>query len=241
MQDITGKVAIVTGGGTGVGKAITISLLQEGARVMIAGRREEVLKSTADKLQKQYGGHIQYMSLDVRKKEDCIQVVKATLAHFGQVDFLVNNAGLGVGSLVVDTTEEDWDMVIDTNLKGTFFMCQAVLPYMIEQKGGYIINIASQAAKRGYAQAGVYCASKFGVVGLADALQEEVYEHNIIVHSLCPALIQTPAPTNEDEINHDILQVQHVADTALFVLKQPSGVKIDDIGFYAKPKGRTRT
>ncbi|MEH0155249.1 SDR family oxidoreductase [Limibacter armeniacum] len=241
MIDIKGKSAIVTGGGSGVGKAITTALVKEGVNVMIASRRKTLLKEIAEELNELEGGKVIYSELDVRSKAECQSVVDKTLEAFGQVDILVNNSGLGVGSLVVDTSEEDWDMVVDTNLKGTFLMSQAVLPNMIKRKTGYILNIASQAAKRGYAQAGAYCASKFGVVGLADALQEEVYEHNILVHSLCPALIQTPEPKSQEELKSDLLQVQHIADTALFVLKQPSTVKLDDIGLYARPTGRTRS
>ncbi|NME71053.1 SDR family oxidoreductase [Flammeovirga aprica] len=241
MKNLEGKTAIITGGGTGVGKAIAHKLINEGVNVVLASRSTQHLTPTAEALNALGKGKAIAIALDVRKKANCLEVAQQTVDEFGSIDFLVNNAGLGVGSLIQDTTEEDWDMVIDTNLKGTFFMMQAVLPTMIKQKSGCILNIASQAAKRGYAQAGPYCASKFGVVGLADALQEEVYEHGILVHSLNPALIQTPTPEKEEDRNYDILQVEDLAETVAFVFKMPDRVKIDDIGLYARPSDRTRT
>ncbi|MBB3698728.1 SDR family NAD(P)-dependent oxidoreductase [Flammeovirga yaeyamensis] len=240
MKNLKGKTAIITGGGTGVGRAIATTLVEEGVNVLLASRTKDHLIDTANQLNKIGKGKAITASLDVRDKENCIKVAQLAVKEFGSIDFLVNNAGLGVGSLVKDTTEADWDKVIDTNLKGTFFMMQSVLPTMIDQESGFILNIASQAAKRGYAQAGPYCASKFGVVGLGDALQEEVYEHGITVHSLCPALIQTPAPTSEEDRDYNVLQVEDLAETVAYLFKMPERVKIDDIGLYARPKSRTR-
>ena len=207
MESLQGKTAIVTGGETGIGKAIADALRGEGAKVVTASRRT---------------------GCDVRKKSDVAKLVSET----GRVDILVNNTGLGVGSKIVECSEEDWHRVIDTNLTGTFLMTQAVLPGMIERRSGHILNIASQAAKRGYPNAGPYCASKFGILGLSEALQHEVREFGIRVHCLCPGLVQVPAPQNESEVRPGVLQVEDLASATLFLLKQPRRVQFDNIGLY---------
>jgi len=220
MQTLQGKTGIVTGGGSGIGKAIAVALLREGANVVIASRRALSLENAVS------------VACDVRKKADVVKVAETAKQRFGTIDILVNNTGLGVGSKIVDCSEEDWHKVLDTNLTGTFLMTQAVLPTMVAQRSGYIINIASQAAKHGYPQAGPYCASKFGVIGLSEALQHEVREYGIHVHCLCPGLVQVPAPQNESEVRPGVLQVEDLASAALFLLKQPCRVKFENIGLY---------
>jgi meso-butanediol dehydrogenase/(S,S)-butanediol dehydrogenase/diacetyl reductase len=207
MESLQGKTAIVTGGETGIGKAIADALRAEGVKVVAASRRT---------------------GCDVRKKSDVAKLVRET----GCVDILVNNTGLGVGSKIVDCSEEDWHRVIDTNLTGTFLMTQAALPGMIAQRSGYIINISSQAGKHGYPNAGPYCAAKFGILGFSEALQQEVREFGIHVHCLCPGLVQVPAPQNESEVRPGVLQVENLASVTLFLLKQPRRVQFENIGLY---------
>lgn len=213
MERLQGKTAIVTGGGSGIGKAIATELVREGVNVTAASRGTTP-------------------SCDVRKKVDVAKLVAHVMERLGRIDILINNSGLGVQSKILDCSEDDWRRVLDTNLTGTFLMTQAVLPVMIEQRSGYIINIASQAAKHGYPNAGPYCASKFGVVGFSEALQQEVREFGIHVHCLCPGLVQVPPPKNESEIRPGTLQVEDLASTALFLLKQPGRVHIENIGLY---------
>ncbi len=220
METLQGKTAIITGGGSGIGRAIAVSLLHEGANVVIASRRALALDNAVS------------IACDVRKKSDVINVANAAKQRFGTIDILVNNTGLGVGSNIVDCSEEDWHKVLDTNLTGTFLMTQAVLPTLIAQHSGYIINIASQAAKHGYPQAGPYCASKFGIIGLSEALQQEVREFGVHVHCLCPGLVQVPPPQNDGETRQGVLQVEDLAATALFLLKLPRRVNIENIGLF---------
>lgn len=120
---------------------------------------------------------------------------------------------------------------MDTNVKGTFLMCKNVVPNMIKQKEGYVVNIASQAALNGYANAGVYCASKFAMVGLGKALQEEVREYGIHVHSLNPALIQSQK-TPKEKIDSGLIQNDDLADMLVYLLRQPRRLKIDNIGMW---------
>ena len=220
MENLKGKTAIITGGGSGIGKAIAEALVREGANVLIASRRAPAIAGAGS------------VVCDVRKKTDVLKVVDTAKQRFGGIDILINNTGLGVTSKIADCSEEDWHKVIDTNLTGTFLMTQAALPFMISQRHGAIINIASQAAKHGYPNAGPYCASKFGIVGFSEALQHEVREHGIQVHCLCPGLVQVPAPQNETEVRPGVLQVDDLAATVLFVLKMPRRVHLENIGLH---------
>ena len=231
MESVNGKVAIVTGGGSGIGLAIAKCLAEQGAQVVISSRDLTKLEHTAKQLQ-QAGINVHCFAADVRIKQQVRALKDFVISQFGRIDILVNNSGLGVGHTIEDCSEEDWDLVVDTCTKGTFLMSQAVLPSMKSNQGGFILNIASQAAKNGYANAGPYCAAKFAVLGLAAALQEEVKEHGIRVHSLCPGLVQVPEPACESDIKPGWLQVSDLAEAALFVLKQPARVQLEDIGLY---------
>ncbi|HUK81874.1 MAG TPA: SDR family oxidoreductase [Verrucomicrobiae bacterium] len=220
MNSLQGKTGIVTGGGSGIGKAIALALLRESANVVIASRRSPAVNGALS------------VPCDVRRKADTLRVAATARDRFGRIDILVNNSGIGVQRKVVDCSEEDWHLVLDTNLTGTFLMTQAVLPTMIAQRSGYIINIASQAAKHGYPEAGPYCASKFGIVGLSEALEEEVREFGIHVHCLCPGLVQVPPPKAESEVRPGVLQVEDLASVALFLLNQPRRVQFENIGLF---------
>lgn len=232
MNSLKGSHAIITGGGSGIGFAIARSLVTAGVDLIIASRRKDMLAKAAAELNAIGHGTAIPIVCDVRKKPDIINVVKTAKERFSSIDILVNNAGLGVNSTIEECTDEDWDLVMDTNLKGVFWMTRETLPTMISQRSGYIINIASQAGKHGYRNAGPYCASKFGLLGFSEALQLEVREFGIIVHSLCPALVQVPAPKNENEINDEVLQSEDLASTLMFLLTQPKRIKYENIGLY---------
>jgi NADP-dependent 3-hydroxy acid dehydrogenase YdfG len=232
MNSLQNKTAIITGGGSGIGKAIAQVLINEGTNVVIASRRIELLNSVINELNSFGKGKAVAVECDLRNEEMITGLVKRVNGLFPSIDILVNNSGIGIQKKVVDLTAADWDYVMDINLKGTFLLTKAVLPKMIEQRSGYIINIASQAAKHGYPEAGVYCASKFGLLGFAEALQQEVREYGIRVNSLCPALVQVPPPANEEEIRQDVLQTEDLAQTVLFLLKQPDRIKFENIGLY---------
>jgi NADP-dependent 3-hydroxy acid dehydrogenase YdfG len=232
MKSLQGRSAIVTGGGSGIGLAIAEALVRAGVNVIIASRRNDVLSNAAARLNALGKGKLVPVVCDVRKKQDIAKVVKTAKEQFSSIDILVNNSGLGVTSTIVDCTDEEWDLVLETNLRGVFWMMRGVLPAMIAQRSGYIVNIASQAAKHGYANAGPYCASKFGMVGLSEALQAEVREFGIIVHSLCPGLVQVPSPDHESKINNDVLQAEDLASTVMFLLTQPARIKYENIGLF---------
>ncbi|MGJ8694219.1 MAG: SDR family oxidoreductase [Thalassotalea sp.] len=228
---LTDKVAVVTGGGKGLGKTITEYLLAQGMKVAICGRTEAHLVTTVEQLSVRYSERIIAKVCDV---SDSIQVQafhQFVEKKFGSAEVLINNSGFGKETLVWQTPEKDWDEVMNTNVKGVYLMASAFLPNMIANKAGYILNIASQAALNGYANAGVYCASKFALVGLSKALQEEVSPYGIHVHSLNPALIQSQK-TASDAVDNGLIQNEDLARMTVYLLQQPRRLKIDNIGMW---------
>ena len=225
------STAIVTGAGSGIGRAIAIALAKEGVNVALFGRNKTALQETQSLIAESTQVKTIVCQADVRDSEQVDIAVADALAAFNNIDVLINNAGLGVEHLVEECPEDDWDLVMDTNAKGTFLLSKAILPNM-KQSGGFIINIASQAAKHGYERTGPYCASKFAVVGFGLALQEEVRQYGIKVHSLCPGLVQVPKPVVDSEKTPGWLQVDDLANAVVYLLNQPKGVFIENIRLY---------
>lgn len=225
------KVAIVTGGGKGLGKAITQFLLEQGMKVAICSRSGDTISDTVAEFNQRYHSKIIGMPCDVSKADDVAAFNTFVIEHFGDIHVLINNSGFGKDTLVWQTSEQAWDDVMDTNVKGAFLMSKACLPHMIEKKEGYVLNIASQAAINGYANAGVYCASKFALVGLGKALQEEVREFGIHVHSLNPALIQSQK-TLDEAVDKSRIQNEDIGRMVVYLLSQPRRLKIDNVGLW---------
>jgi 3-oxoacyl-[acyl-carrier protein] reductase len=184
------KIAIVTGAGTGIGRAIALSFAQEGAAVVLAGRTEERLLGVADEI-KSLGGDAFPLRADVSNPAEVQQLVESAMRHYGKINILVNNAGVFIYKNLMKLTIREWDETINTNLKGIFLCCQAVLPGMVKQKQGNIINISSIHGKIGDANLAAHCASKFGVIGLTQALAREVIDHNINVNVICPGQVKS--------------------------------------------------
>ena len=228
---LAGKTAIVTGGGKGLGKTLARFLLEAGMNVAICGRTETAVKQTVKQFDALFPGNIIGQVCDVSKSADVACFVKKVKDTFGELHVLINNSGFGKETLIWETSEEDWDEVMDTNVKGAFLLCKEVVPHMINNKEGYIINIASQAALNGYANAGVYCASKFAMVGLGKALQEEVRPYGIHVHSLNPALIQSQK-TETEKVDDGLIQNEDLSKMVVYLLSQPRRLKIDNIGLW---------
>ncbi|AWB67653.1 NAD(P)-dependent oxidoreductase [Saccharobesus litoralis] len=229
--NLRNKVAVVTGGGKGLGKTITKALLQKGMKVAICGRNPDTLNATFDEFSTQYKDAIFAAPCDVSDANQVKQFILSVKQQWSTIHVLINNSGFGKDSIVWQTSESDWDEVMNTNVKGSYLMCKNTLPMMINNKEGYIINIASQAALNGYANAGVYCASKFAMVGLGKALQEEVREYGIHVHSLNPALIQSQKSAS-DPIDCGLIQNEDLASMITYLLEQPRRLKIDNIGMW---------
>ena len=190
---LEGKVAIVTGAGSGIGRAIALAFAKEGARVLVNDEHGDEATAVADAVRAQ-GKEALAVQGDVSRDDQVKEMVRRTLEAFGRIDVLVNNAGVGgehVGTPLGDLTEEDWDRTYEVNLKAHFLTCRAVMPHMIEQKSGKIINISSIAGKTGSPVIPHYSASKAGVVNFTQALAMELAPHRINVNAVCPGLIWT--------------------------------------------------
>ncbi len=200
---LVGKVAIVTGGARGNGFAAAKLLAEEGADLVIADICEDMatipyqmstpalMAESVEELRKT-GRKAIGIKCDVRKAADVEAMVKQTMETFGKIDILVNNAGNSSMMAIADMSEQEWDEVLDTHLKGTFLCCKYVVPKMIEQHSGKIVNISSVGGRRGFGLGAHYCAAKHGIIGLSKALSMEVADHNINVNVVCPGTVFTP-------------------------------------------------
>jgi len=185
------KVALITGGTSGIGEATAILFAKEGAKVTITGRNGSRGCSVAERIIKD-GGLATFIRTDVRRAEDCVRAVKETLTAHGGLDILFNNAGVFFPHTTVECTEEEWDLQMDINLKGTFLMSKAALPHMIENRRGVIINNSSGWGIAGGDSAVAYCASKGGVVLLTKAMAIDHGRQGIRVNCICPGDVDTP-------------------------------------------------
>jgi len=188
--DLKGKVAIVTGGAQGIGKTIATQLALAGANVVIADVVEEVAKSTAQEIS-QKGSETISIGVDVSRLSSVEEMVKKTLDKFGRIDILVNNAGITRDALVMRMKEEDWDLVLDINLKGAFNCIKTVSPFMMKQRSGKVVNIASIVGIIGNAGQANYSASKGGLIALTKTCARELASRRINVNAVAPGFIQT--------------------------------------------------
>ncbi|GAC1472232.1 MAG: L-iditol 2-dehydrogenase [Chloroflexota bacterium] len=195
---LQGKVAIVTGGAQGMGRAIARRYLEEGARVVIADVQEEAAQRATDELGGADGNTIP-VTVDVRRQDECKAMVDTAVRAFGGLDILVNNAGVGKIIPFIDTTEDDWDFMFDVNCKGLLWCSQAAARVMIDQgRGGKIINMASQAGRRGEALVLAYCASKASVISMTQSIGLALAPHKINVNAIAPGIVDTPFWTEVD-------------------------------------------
>ena len=228
-MDLKGKVAIVTGGAQGIGKAIATQLAQEGANVVIADVAEEVAKPTAQEIS-QKGNEAISIGVDVSSISSVEEMVKKTLDKFGRIDILVNNAGITRDALVMRMKEEDWDLVLDINLKGVFNCIKIVSPVMMKQKSGKIVNIASIVGIIGNAGQANYSASKGGLIALTKTCARELASRRINVNAVAPGFIQTsmterlPAQVKEKLSSQipfgEIGKPEDVASAVLFLVSE---------------------
>ena len=189
-KTLAGKVAIVTGGNRGIGLAIARLLAEDGASVVVSGRDAARLEAAVKELES-LGAPAMAVAADAAKREDADRLVEATRERFGRIDVLVNNAAITRDQLLVRMKDDDWDQVLDTNLRGVFLMTRAVGKVMMRQKSGRIINIASAAGAMGNPGQVNYSAAKAGVIGLTKAAGRELAHWNILVNAVAPGLIET--------------------------------------------------
>jgi NAD(P)-dependent dehydrogenase (short-subunit alcohol dehydrogenase family) len=192
VKTFTGKVALVTGGSRGIGQAIARALLERGAQVAITATSDATLATGAAALEKVSGAAaVLPIRADVRRHEQVEQAIETVARHFGGLDVLVNNAGVGVFRPVADMTVEEWHRVIDTNVSGVFYCCHAALPHLRKRGGGWIINISSLSGTNPFPEAAAYCASKAALNAFSEALMQEVRHDGVRVAYVMPGSVRT--------------------------------------------------
>jgi NAD(P)-dependent dehydrogenase (short-subunit alcohol dehydrogenase family) len=223
MDTLTEKVAVVTGGSRGIGFAIARALLANGAQVTITGLDEAHLSAARRQLEGAGPGSVEALRADVRTYDDVRHAIDATVARFGGLDYLVNNAGVGVFADVADMTVEQWARVIDTNLTGVFHACHAAMPHLRRRGGGFIVNISSLAGKNAFTGGAAYCASKSGLNAFSEALMQEVRYDNIRVTYVMPGSVATGFSGNEETRGADWkISSDEVAEVVLNLLRHPA-------------------
>ena len=223
---LTGKVTIVTGAGSGIGRGIARALANEGMSLVICGRREEPLKETT-RLVEENGGRIIAVRADISKTPDVQRVVQTALDTFGRVDILINNAGIGGGDFIHKMTDDDWGQVMTVNLRGAFRMAREVLGVFREQKSGHIINISSESGLEYYPGDGSYGLSKHALNDMGEYIQRENQELNIRVNTICPGMVVTEMTENSSGLDHEkCLYPEDIADLAIWLLTRRPNVKI---------------
>jgi 3-oxoacyl-[acyl-carrier protein] reductase len=231
------QFALVTGGGTGIGRAFTEALAGAGARVVIASRRGDILDQTAAQINRRLEVErvIPY-AFDLRECDQIDALVGQVTERLGSVDILINNSGLAVPETVDRISDAGWDQVMETNLRGAMQLVRAVLPHMIKNDFGDIVNVSSQAGKHGYADVPSYCASKFGLLGYAEALRDHARKTgaNIRVFNFCPGLVDVENTAPEAQPKPGFIHVANLARTLMYVLSLDRNVVLEDVNLYAR-------
>ena len=235
-MEIKGKVAIITGASSGIGKATSLKLAASGAKLALVARTEEKLEKIKQEVLN-LGAEAVSIPTDVTDNVEVEAMVKKVVEKYGRVDILVNSAFWGPPGSLEQTTEEFWDHTLDTTLKAPFLCTRAVVPYMRKQGGGRIVNIGSLAGKVGEDNRTAYCAAKWGLEGLSAALREELTRDNIHVHLISPAATNTPFwPGSGAKLTPEILArfvpPETIADAVAWVIQQPDQVHIPDLPIY---------
>lgn len=222
MSSLEGKVAVVTGAGRGIGKAISVALAKAGCRVVLAARTREQIEAVQKEILSR-GGDALALPTDLTADEDIQRLVEATQTKWGAADILINNAGWGKRAPVVGASLTDWDRTFRLNLRAPMVLAKALLPNMIAKREGAVINIGSVSGKTGEANGAAYSASKFGLIGFTQSLYEEVREHGIKVTVILPGFVDTPLiPPNRQLDRSKMIQADDIAQTVLFVLTSPA-------------------
>lgn len=225
---VAGKVALITGASRGIGFAIARRLGRMGARVSICGRNQAKLDQSASSL---CGEGIETLAVqaDVTRGDQISDLVQKTQRGLGPIDILVNNAGTGVFGPFHEFGEADWNAVLDTNLKSVFLVCRAVAPEMIRRQTGHIVNISSLAGKNTFANGAIYCASKWGLMGLSGSMAEDLRGYGIRVSAICPGSVATEFPGQGGKNPLKALQPDDIAHAVAALVTQAAGSFISEV------------
>jgi 3-oxoacyl-[acyl-carrier protein] reductase len=228
---LTGKVALVTGAAQGIGKAVAMLLARNGANMVVSDINLEKVEETAKEIEL-IGPKTIAIKVDVSNLKEVEQMVETILEKFGKIDILVNNAGITRDKLILRMTEEDWDAVLNVNLKGTFHCTKAVVRHMAKQRSGKIVNIASVVGEMGNASQANYSASKAGVIGLTKTIAREFAQRGINVNAIAPGYIETPmTEVLPEKVKEELKRLipmerlgkpEDVAEAVLFLVSEES-------------------
>ncbi|HZC05435.1 MAG TPA: SDR family oxidoreductase [Ktedonobacterales bacterium] len=230
---LQGQVALITGASAGIGRAIAQAFMREGADLVVVARRAQRLEALAEDAQR-LGRNCRLVTGDVRDEDTASRATQAALDHFGKLDILVNNAGVGIYKQLEETSPDDYDTMMDSNMRSTFLFTRYVVPVLTRQGAGVIINVSSMAGVMGFPGEAVYCATKFAQVGFTQALDRELRPRGIKVGVLCPGGVKTEfaigtGRTAEGVAVSGMLEPEDVADAAVLMATQRAGSRIMEI------------
>lgn len=225
-KSFQGKVVLITGGGTGIGRALALAFAQAGASLAVCGRRSRPLEDVVTSVDGSSGNALALPG-DVSLQSDAENIVAATIEQLGGLDILVNNAGIGGGAPIHEHSIEKWDHVMAVNLRGPFLMSRYALPHMRHQGAGHIVNISSESGLEYYEGSGAYGVSKHALNALGEYIQRENQEHGIRVDTICPGMVVTEMTRGRAGLDHDkCLRPDDIADLVLWLTSRRQNVKI---------------
>ncbi|HHO5061145.1 TPA: SDR family oxidoreductase [Staphylococcus aureus] len=226
MTVLTDKVAVVTGAGSGIGEAIATLLHEEGVKVILAGRNKDKLQNVANQLAQD---SVKVVPTDVTKKEEVDELIKIAQQTFGGLDIVINSAGQMLSSKITDYQVDEWDSMIDVNIKGTLYTAQAALPTMLEQSSGHLINIASISGFEVTKSSTIYSATKAAVHTITQGLEKELAKTGVKVTSISPGMVDTAITAAYNPSDRKKLEPQDIAEAVLYALTQPKHVNVNEI------------
>jgi len=227
-KPLAGKISLVTGASRGIGLAVALRLARLGSDVAICARQAAALERAGRELER-LGVRVLTSPADVSRASDVHSFVESAQGALGEIDIVVNNAGIGLFLPGYQATEEQWDSVLDTNLKSVFLVCRAVAPGMMRRKTGHIINIASLAGKNAFAGGSIYCASKWGLLGFTQSLAEDLRASNIRVSAVCPGSVATEFSPHAGKDLSKMLQADDIAHAVETIVTQSPQSFISEI------------
>ncbi|HBY1617919.1 TPA: SDR family oxidoreductase, partial [Klebsiella pneumoniae] len=223
---LTDKIAVVTGAGSGIGEAIATLLHEEGAKVVLAGRNKDKLQNVANQLAQD---SVKVVPTDVTNKEEVDELMKIAQQTFGGLDIVINSAGQMLSSKITDYQVDEWDSMIDVNIKGTLYTAQAALPTMLEQSSGHLINIASISGFEVTKSSTIYSATKAAVHTITQGLEKELAKTGVKVTSISPGMVDTAITAAYNPSDRKKLDPQDIAEAVLYALTQPKHVNVNEI------------
>jgi len=251
-MNIKGKIVFITGASSGIGLETAKAFAREGCNLILTARRIEKLNKISTDISSEFGVEVLPLQLDVRKKKEVLTLFEGLPEAWKKIDILVNNAGLGRGLSPLHESDPDgWDEMIDTNVKGLLFVTRSVVPLMITNGGGHIINIGSVAGREVYPNGNVYCATKFAVTAITKALRLELFDKNIRTTTVDPGMVETEFSVVR--FNGDTERAANVykgmtplypvdiADTVVFCATRPPHVNISEVVIYPSDQANTTT